>query len=87
MYGDHGWRQPGKFADVLLHETAVSWIRKRAEKSRVRVPWAETVSEFTVRMKGIARDINATHDVDGLCRQLPSILQGAVDRGGDRLKY
>ena len=29
FYGDDGWKQPGKLADVLLHETAVAWIRKK----------------------------------------------------------
>ena len=87
LYGDHGWRQPGKLADVLLHETAVSWIRKREEKCRLSSPWTETPPEFSARMKSIVQRINDELDVDGLCRQLPSRLQGVLDQGGDRLKY
>ena len=54
LYGDDGWRQPGKLADVLLHETAVSWIRSREQKCRVSCPWTENVADFTARLKGVA---------------------------------
>ena len=87
FYGDEGWRQPGKLADVLLHETAVAWIRKKEETCRTTTPWTETVVEFSTRLKQIVQEINTTHDVDGLCRQFPRRLQELEDREGDRLKY
>ena len=87
FYGDEGWRQPGKLADVLLHETAVAWIRKKEETCRTTTPWTETVVEFSTRLKQIVQEINTTHDVDGLCRQFPRRLQELEEREGDRLKY
>ena len=88
FYGDAGWKQPGKLADVLLHETAVAWIRKKEVTCRMPRPWEETVAQFTARLKQVVKEINDTHDVEGLCRQLPRRLQElVVDRKGDRLKY
>ena len=87
FYGDDGWKQPAKMADVLLHETAVSWIRYREIQSRIRQPWLETVPQFTTRLRGIVQDINDTLDVDGLCRQLPKRIEQLVACEGDRLKY
>ena len=87
FYGDEGWRQPGKLADVLLHETAVAWIRKKEETSRITTPWTETVAQFTTRLKTIVQGINTTHDVEGLCRQLPRRLEKLVDGDGERLQY
>ena len=87
FYGDEGWRQPGKLADVLLHETVVAWIRKKEETSRITTPWTETVAQFTTRLKTIVQGINTTHDVEGLCRQLPRRLEKLVDGDGERLQY
>ena len=78
---------PGKLADVLLHETAVAWIRKKEETSRITTPWTETVAQFTTRLKTIVQGINTTHDVEGLCRQLPRRLEKLVDGDGERLQY
>ena len=50
--GDDGSKQPGAFGDMLLHETAVSWIRFREERCRVVCPWNESVADFGVRIRG-----------------------------------
>ena len=85
--GDQGWKQPGKLADLLLHETAVAWIRKKEATCRIPTPWTETVTQFGTRLKQAVQEINTSHDVDGLCRQLPRRIQMLIDREGDRLKY
>ena len=77
--------QPGNLGDVLLHETAVSWIRMGEVRCRSARPWEETVPEFTARIKRICQSVNDHHDVEGLCRQFPSRLQQLVDAEGDRL--
>ena len=87
FYGDDGWKQPGKLADLLLHETSVAWIRKKEAVCRMTQPWKETVPEFCTRLRQVVADINAEHDVDGLCRQLPKRLQMLADSAGERLKY
>ena len=77
--------QPGNLQEVMLHETAVSWIRARETRSRPHEPWKETPPEFGARLRAIARDINANCDVDGLCRKLADRVQRVVDAEGDRI--
>ena len=83
--GDNASTQPGKMGDVLLHETAVSWIRYREGKTRPKEPWHESVADFGVRLKAICQDINDTLEVDDLCRAFPKRLHKLKDREGDRL--
>jgi len=87
FYGDNASVQPSDFGDVLLHETAVAWVRRRETRTRTTTPWTETVEEFGVRLRDICQDINDTLDVEGLCRQLPRRAQELRDREGDRLSY
>ena len=68
--GDNAKAQPGNLQEVLLHETAVSWIRYREEQTRPKEPWKESVDEYTSRMKGIAQDINKNLEVENLCKAL-----------------
>ena len=70
---------------MMLHETAVSWVRYRETKTLPSKPWEETVPEFRARLKGICDHINSNHDVEGLCRELPMRLQMLVDAKGDRI--
>lgn len=78
-------RQPGFLADVLLHETAVSWVRDLETKTTPASPWLESRHTFGERMREIARRVNQKHNVDGLCRELPARVQALVDKEGDRL--
>ena len=86
-YKDDAGHQPGQLQEVMLHETAVSWIRHREAMCRATKPWEETVEEFTTRMKGIVRQINESLDVDGLCRSFKQRVQKVVERGGDRIRH
>ena len=78
-------RQPGFLADVLLHETAVSWVRDLETKTTPGSPWLETRDAFGERLREVARRVNQKHKVTGLCRQLPARVQAVVDKEGDRL--
>ena len=71
----------------MLHETAVSWIRRREALNRMSKPWEETPEQFASRLKGIAQDINETLNVEGLCRAFPQRLRKLVDRDGDRISH
>ena len=42
MMGDNASAQPGHMQEVLLHETAVSWIRLRLAATVPSKPWLET---------------------------------------------
>ena len=51
FYGDDASEQPGNLQEVLLHETAVSWVRRREATTRPATPWKETVEEFGIAAK------------------------------------
>ena len=70
---------------MMLHETAVAWVRNREKVTQPRHPEKETPEEYWARLCGIAQFINANYDVESLCRELPQRLQKLVDRGGDRI--
>ena len=85
IHGDDASAQPGKLQEVMLHETAVSWIRLRLARSVPAKAWEETREQYTARLKSICREINETLDVEGLCRALPARIAKLVERKGDRL--
>ena len=63
--------QPPDLADVLLHETAVSWLRSQEEQTRPAKPWEESPCELEERLQLAVRWVNQNYDVRGLCRGLP----------------
>ena len=85
-YPDNASAQPGNLQEVMLHETAVSWIRKRENITRSTEPWKETVPEFAKCMREIAQGASANLSVEGLCRAIPKRLQLQVDAEGDRIR-
>ena len=78
--------QPPDVADVVLHETAISWLRVEEEQTRPTRPWEETPKQLAVRLqRGVSR-INKDFDVRGLCMEFPDWLHTLVKKkGGDRL--
>ncbi len=84
--GDDARVQPGHMQEVLLHETAVAWIRWRLTKTTPKQCWLETPSEYETRIKKVVEDINAHLDVKGLCNGLPARLRKLIATGGGRLK-
>ena len=86
-YKDDASRQPGNLQEVMLHETAVSWIRRREATMRMTKPWEETPHQCSVRMKDIVQEINDTLNVDGLCRAFKERVNKLVERGGDRISH
>ena len=80
-------RQPSDIADVLLHETAISWLRHRLALSarKLTKPWTETPSMFAKRLQADVREVNDTCGVAKLCYEFPTRLHALVARRGDRL--
>ena len=72
--------QTGNLQDILLHETAVAWIRRRETRTRPEEPWKESPQDLGVRVRSIAQDINNNCNVEGLRRQLPQCLIDLADR-------
>ena len=85
--GDNAREQPGSLQDVLLHETSVSWLRKRLEQSTPKKCWEETREAYSRRLKRCCDDINKDYDVEGLCRGFPKRIKMLTEIGGDRLKH
>ena len=87
--GDNAANQPGQanLGQLLLHETAVAWIRYRLARTLPAEPWNETVEQYGTRLRGIVADINDNLDVDGLCRAFPTRIQKVIDREGDNIPH
>ena len=85
-WGSDAARQSPDMADLLLHETAVSWFRNVMRRTKPEVlPWQETQAQWAQRAKKLIAFVNKEYDVAGLCRQFPSRLQDLVDGEGERL--
>lgn len=53
-WGPCAKRQAPDLGDVLLHETAVSWVRARLRKMKPLVaPWKETREQWMARMRKV----------------------------------
>jgi hypothetical protein len=83
--GDDAAAQPGALQEVMLHETAVAWIRYKLAQCVPARCWLETAQEFRARIKAVVAEINRTHDVDSLCRELPSRVQQVKAAEGGRI--
>ena len=78
--------QPGELQEVMLHETAMAWVRNRLSRTVPREAWTETVPEYVSRLKQVAAYINDNYNVEGLNRELPQRVQDLIDAEGDRIK-
>ena len=85
FFGDDASVQPGQLQEVMLHETAVSWMRVRLAQTLPRRCWEETLEAYRARLKTCAAHINDTFDVAGLCRELPERVRELDRRQGERL--
>ena len=87
MLGDDGLIQPGRLQELMLHETAVSWIRTRLSASVPKRPWEETRNAYAARLKECCEDINRNLNLEDLCHDFPKRIRTLVERGGGRLKW
>ena len=63
--------QPGQLQEVMLHETAVAWMRERLKKTLPTRSGADMFDDYGARLKACAAYINEEHDAVGLCLGLP----------------
>ena len=78
--------QPGDCQELMLHETAVAWVRRRLESSLPAEPWAETRTQFKARLKTLAKYINQAFDVAGLTHEWPERVEAVAAAKGGRIK-
>ena len=83
--GDDASLQPGALQEVMLHETAVAWCRYKLARCLPARPWLETPEEYRARLKAAVAEVNATHDVDSLCKELPARVAQLILAEGGRL--
>ena len=87
FWGDDASQQSPDMPDLLLHETAVAWFRKKLSKQRpVCVPWEETQAQWTARARHVVAFLNENHRVDRLCKQFPQRLRACKDSDGERFR-
>ena len=87
FFGADATAQAPDMGDLLLHETAVSWVRNRLRRIRPqRVPWEETIAQWASRMSEAVAYANTHHKVDDLCRAFPDRLSKCIAVGGGRLR-
>ena len=69
--------QPPDISDVLLHETAMAWLRERLYRStaEVRKPWEESPHELGLRIQRVVTGINRDCNVENLCLEFPQRLK------------
>ena len=86
-WGNDASQQSPDMPDLLLHETAVAWFRRKLSKQRpVCVPWEETVAQWTARARRVVAFLNDNYRVDRLCQQFPTRLRACRDSDGERLR-
>ena len=51
FWGEFGGRQPGSMQDLLLHETAVSWLSVRLAQNTPKKRWEEARKEYCKHLK------------------------------------
>ena len=84
--GDDASRQPGSLQELMLHETAVAWIRRGLTWTLPARPWEETVAAFSARLREVVRKVNDEYNVEGLCRELPTRVESLYDAEGGKLQ-
>ena len=66
--------------EVMLHETVVSWLRRRLTESLPTREWEETPEAFGARLRATCADVNATLNVEGLCSDFPKRIRLSTAR-------
>ena len=85
LMGEGASMQAGDSQDLMLHETAVAWVRQRLALTLPRRPWLETREQFAARLKAQAAHVNRHYRVDALCREFPVRVAGVIAKGGGRI--
>ena len=86
-WGEDAAQQSPDMGDLLLHETAVAWLRKGMAKEKPNVlPWKETQQQWTQRIHRVVQNINDDFNVRGLCREFRARLEATAATEGERLR-
>ena len=86
MFGADASMQPGKLQELMLHETAVAWMRLRLARTVPAKAWKESRKAYTARLKGCCEEINRDLSVAGLCRNLLPRVAACIQAKGGRIR-
>ena len=86
LQGECAVDQPGTGGDVLLHETAVGWLRERLLRTVPAQPWNEGREAYLTRLREQCAKLNEECEVEALCRDFPKRLADLKAKKGDVLK-
>ena len=87
LMGDNARKQPGCMQGLLLHEMAVSWLRRCLERSTPKRCWEETREAYARRLKRCCEEVKKECDVAGLCKGFPKRIKLLKDGDGGRLSH
>ena len=80
-------RQAPDMPDLLLHETAVSWVRNVLRRMKPEVlPWKKSPVQWSRRMVRAVDEANQ-YDVEALCTDFPDRIQECLAADGAKLSY
>ena len=87
--GDEAKWQPPDLPDVLLHETAVAWVRGffKRRPFKVKKKVNHNVTIFAKMLRHCELHINKNYDVAGLCTAFPKRIQALIKAKGERLRH
>jgi hypothetical protein len=85
LMGESNTVQPGDCQELMLHETAVAWVRRKLEHTLPVEPWRETRDAFEARLKQASEEINEAYDVAGLCHEFPERVEALFEAEGGRI--
>ena len=87
FWGPDAKRQAPDMPDLLLHETAVSWVRNVLRRMKPEVlPWKESPAQWSRRMMRAIDEANQ-YDVEALCMDFPDRIQECLTADGAKLSY
>ena len=67
-WGDDASQQSPDMGDLLVHETAVAWLRQRMMREKpVVLPWEETQEQWIQRARRAVQHINDHVNARGVC--------------------
>ena len=87
FWGPDAKRQAPDMPDLLLHETAVSWVRNVLRRMKPEVlPWKESPVQWSRRMVRAVDEANQ-YDVEASCTDFPDRIQECLAADGAKLSY
>ena len=87
FFGPDAKQQAADMGDLLLHETAVPWVRNHLRRNKPHcLPWVETEEQWGKCVEDAVAHVNSRFNVRNLCLAFPKRLHMCADRSGGRLR-